>query len=139
MTIDLNLLINWWNRSMLIIRHLCDFCRCLINTNFPHRLDRFNVIDYKHQSVLSIEIDIDSLRVHFSGKIQNRIIAWDYTDSFLWKKQKIQKNQKIPKRIFTSRQLIACSIVKIAYHMDFFRILSQRNTKVVNPKNPDSD
>ena len=48
------------------------------------------------------------------GKIPNRIIAWDYTDSFLRKKQKIQK------RIFQSRQLIACSIVKTAYHMDFF-------------------
>ena len=31
------------------------------------------------------------IRVHFFGKIQNRIIAWDYTDSFLRKKQKIRK------------------------------------------------
>ena len=29
--------------------------------------------------------------MHFFGKIQNRIIAWDYTDSFLRKKQKIRK------------------------------------------------
>ena len=54
-----------------------------------------------------------------------------YMDSFLRKKQKIQKGN------FLSRQLIACSIVKTAYHIDFFLILSQRNTKVVNPKNPD--
>ena len=29
--------------------------------------------------------------MHFFGKIQNRIIAWDYMDSFLQKKQKIRK------------------------------------------------
>ena len=32
-----------------------------------------------------------TLREHFFGKIQNRTIEWDYTDSFLRKKQKIQK------------------------------------------------
>ena len=53
--------------------------------------------------------------------------------------KRMLKKRKILKRIFPSRQLIACSIVKTTYHMDFFRILSQRNTKVVNPKNPDSD
>ena len=94
------------------------------------------------QGVTSFSVHV---RVHFFGKIQNRIIAWDYTDSFLRKKQKIQKGinlrkkRKIQNRISPSRQLVACSIVKTAYHMDFFRIFSQRNTKFVNPKNPDSD
>ena len=40
-----------------------------------------------HKSNLSIVTP----RVHFFGKIQNRIIAWDYTDSFLRKKQNIRK------------------------------------------------
>ena len=31
------------------------------------------------------------LRVHFFGKIQKWIIAWDHTDSFLPKKQRIRK------------------------------------------------
>ena len=88
------------------------------------------------------------LRVHFFGKIKNRIIAWDYTDSFLRKKQKIQKGlnhrlipakeMKNPKTDF-SLYTGSCFSVKTTYHMDFFRILSQRNTKVMNPKNPDSD
>ena len=88
-------------------------------------------------------------RVHFFGKIQNRIIAWDYTDSFLRKIKKIRKGinrglipakeTKNPKTGFPSIQIVACFSAKTAYHMDFFRILSQRNTKVVNPKNPDSD
>ena len=51
----------------------------------------------------------------------------------------LRKKRKIQKRIFPSIKLVACFSVKTAYHMDFFRILSQRNTKVVNPKNPDSD
>ena len=86
-----------------------------------------------------------NFRVHFFGKIQNMIIAWDCTDFFPRKKQKIRKGinrrkkRKIQKRNFPSIQLIACFSVKTTYHMDFFRILSQRNTKVVNPKNPDSD
>ena len=67
MTIDLNLLIkiiDEMDRWLIDIRHLCDFCQCLINTNFPHRLDRFNVIDYKHQSVLSIEIELPIILLH---------------------------------------------------------------------------
>ena len=52
-------------------------------------------------------------------KSKKRLIA----DKSLWKKRKIQK------RIFPSRQLITCSIVKTPDHMDFFRIISQRNTK----------
>ena len=76
---------------------------------------------------------MDTLGVHFFGKIQNRIIVWDYMplDSFLQKKRKIQK------RIFPSIQLVACFSVKTEYHMDIFRILCQRNKKVMNPKNPD--
>ena len=49
------------------------------------------------------------------------------------------KETKNPKTGFPSIQIVACFSAKTAYHMDFFRILSQRNTKVVNPKNPDSD
>ena len=51
----------------------------------------------------------------------------------------LRKKRKIQKWIFPSIQLVACFSLKIAYRMDFFRILSQRNTKVVNPKNPYSD
>ena len=90
-----------------------------------------------------------TIRVHFFGKIQNRIIAWDCTDSFLGKKQKIwkginrglipAKETKNPKTDFYICTANCLFFVKTAYHMDFFRILSQRNTKVVNPKNPDSD
>ena len=51
----------------------------------------------------------------------------------------VGKETKNPKTDFSSIQLIACFSVKTAYHMDFFRILSQRKAKVVNPKNPDLD
>ena len=94
-------------------------------------------------------LKLSSLRVYFFDKIQNRIIAWDYTDSFLRKKQIIGKGMnrglipaketKNPKPDFSIYTVVACFSVKTAYHMDFFRILSQRNTKVMNPKNPDSD
>ena len=84
--------------------------------------------------------------VHSFAKIQNRIIAGDYTDSFLQKKQKIRKwinrgliptkETKNAKRDFSIYTACNCFSVKTAYHMHFFRVLSQRNIKVVNPKNP---
>ena len=52
---------------------------------------------------------------------------------FYERNKKIQKkrerNEKSKKRIFPSRQLIACSIVKNAYDMDFFESFPKETQK----------